>query len=377
MICRFSSITAGALLTLLATSGIQADDTGLPAVPSPEHNPTTPARIALGERLFNEPRFSLSGTVSCASCHSPSHAFTDSPLPTAEGVFRRITSRNTPTLLNVAYYRNFYRDGRASSLEAQALEPFTNPVQMSLPDHRPVLQIVRNEKVYRDAFYNAFNISAAAITMDHVARAIAAFERSLVAGDSSFDRWYYGGDAEALTTSQKRGFKVFTRDGGCAACHHIGKEYALFTDHRFHNVGIGSNELQRRIPGLAEAFQKETAAGESIGDRVMSDSNSAELGHFVVNNDRDALGAFRTPSLRNVSLTAPYMHDGSLETLRGVVIHYNNGGVKVEGNRINPWLSKQLRPLNLTEQQMEDLVAFLMSLTSSGLQNGKLAGEEE
>ncbi len=352
---------------LLYTSSALAAELGLPPVVSPDHNPTTDAKAALGARLFSDSRFSAQGDVSCASCHTPDNAFSDGPLQTSEGSAAVISSRNAPSLLNVAYNTSHERDGRTASLEAQAATPFISHSQMGLQDYTSILNIVRNEKAYRDAFYAVFSKTPAALTIDDISMALAAYERSQIAGDSAFDRWRFGGQSAALTESQQRGFEIFMNEGNCASCHSVGKDSALFTDQQFHNVGIGINALQRKVPQLSKALATAKADGEGLADVVLNDDSLSHLGRYAVDGKDSSIGAFRTPTLRNVSLSAPYMHDGSIDTLRGVVIHYNNGGVNIAGNRTSPWLSKQIKPLNLNDQQIDDLVAFMESLTSTRL----------
>jgi cytochrome c peroxidase len=197
-----------------------------------------------------------------------------------------------------------------------------------------------------------------------VQKAIASFERTLVFGDSPFDRWYFGGDKTALSEAAVRGFKVFQEDGRCVSCHAIEQNFALFTDNRFHNIGVGINAIQADVPKLAPAFLTAKARGVDVDKAVLSDKKTSELGRFAITDTLDDLGAFKTSTLRNVAVTAPYMHDGSLATLRDVVDHYNNGGVTPKDDPVNDFLSGGIRPLNLTEEQITDLVAFLESLTS-------------
>jgi len=201
--------------------------------------------------------------------------------------------------------------------------------------------------------------------MDEVTKAIAAFERTLVAGNSPFDRWYYGGDDKALTDSAKRGFKVFLEQGRCVSCHTISQTYALFTDNRFHNINIGFPHIQKDVGEMATAFAEAKKKGTSVDVAVLSNKDTSDLGRFAVDNSWASLGAFKTPTLRNVELTGPYMHDGSLKTLEEVVDHYNNGG-KLKDTDPDPsgFLSGGIRPLNLSAEQKKDLVAFLKSLTS-------------
>jgi cytochrome c peroxidase len=161
-----------------------------------------------------------------------------------------------------------------------------------------------------------------------------------------------------------RGFKVFLEDGRCVSCHVIEQYQALFSDNRFHNIGVGVNKIQAEAPKLISAFLDAKARGADVDRTVLTDPKVSEIGRFAISETLDDIGAFKTPTLRNVAVTAPYMHDGSLATLREVVEHYNNGGVTPAGAPVNDYLSGGIRPLNLTEQQIDDLVAFLKALTS-------------
>jgi len=338
---------------------------GLPPADYPADNPQTPEKIALGQKLFEDKRFSSTGEVSCATCHAVEKAFTDSPLSVSEGIHKLTGTRNAPTVVNSAYFEKLFWDGRSPSLEDQALHPFVNPVEMGLDDHQPILDIVRADPDYARQFRTVFAKSGAAVTMQEVTQAIAAFERTQIAGDSPFDRWYFGGDAGALTEAQKRGFDLFVNQGRCVSCHVVEQTQAIFTDNRFHNVGVGINNIQEDVPGLAAEFLKAEATLSEVDVKVLTDKRTSELGRFAISRGLDDLGSFKTPTLRNVALTAPYMHDGSLKTLREVMEHYNHGGVTREGDPVNDFLSGGIRPLNLTEAQIDDLVAFMEALTSS------------
>jgi cytochrome c peroxidase len=312
---------------------------GLPPVPYPKDNPQTPEKIALGKKLFNDTRFSTSGKVSCATCHASEKAFTDSPLSVSKGINDLTGTRNAPTVVNAVYFKKFFWDGRSPSLEDQSLHPFLNPVEMGLKDHQPILNIVRADPEYVQAFQSVFGKSGKAITMTEVTRAIAAFEREQVAGNSPFDRYFYGGEEDALTPAQKRGFELFVNEARCQSCHVIEQTQALFTDNRFHTAS-------------------------EVDVRVLTDKRTSELGRFALSRNFDDLGSFKTPTLRNIAVTAPYMHDGSLKTLRDVMVHYNNGGVTNEDDPVNDFLSGGIRPLNLTDEQIDDVVAFMEALTS-------------
>ncbi len=300
---------------------------GLPPVPVPADNPPTTAAIELGRRLYYDPILSVDNSVSCASCHHPDYGFADGK-PVSNGVQGKKGTRNSPTVFNTAYFTTLFWDGRAASLEEQAAGPVQNPVEMA-----HTLKGVENKLMrypgYRSAFAKAFGPSH--ITFDMVAKAIASFERTVVSGNSPFDRYYYGHDQSALSESAKRGLLVFTSSdkGNCTACHEIGKDYALFTDNKFHNVGVGVNNEQ-----------------------------PTDLGRYLVTKNGADKGAFRTPTLRNIARTGPYMHDGSLKTLKEVVDFYIGAG------NSNPYLDKRIKPLDfLSGQERADLVVFLESLT--------------
>lgn len=350
--------------TLVGTGVQAAQPLGLPAVPIPKDNPQTADKIKLGEKLFLDKRFSSTGSVSCSTCHDPNKAFTDSPLKTSEGINKLTGTRNAPTVVNAAYMNRQFWDGRSPDLEDQAKHPFLNPVEMGLKDHEPILKIVRSDAAYAQAFKSVFGKSGDQITMKEVTQAIAGFERTIVSGDSPFDRWYFGGDQRSMTPQQVRGFNVFVGQGRCVSCHVIEQTQALFTDSRFHNIGVGINAISSDVPRLAGEFLKSKAAGKDVDVAVLSDKKTSELGRFAVTDQFDEMGAFKTPTLRNIAATAPYMHDGSLKTLKEVVVHYNNGGVTKKGDKVNDFLSGGIRPLELSDQQVSDLVAFLEALTS-------------
>ncbi len=337
---------------------------GLPEVPIPENNPQNAEKIALGEKLFDDERFSSTGDVSCATCHDKEKAFTDSPLVTSEGIRKLTGTRNGPTVVNSAYYETLFWDGRSPSLEDQALHPFVNPIEMGLPDHEPILATIRDDREYVKAFRDVFDVRANNITMEHVTMAIAAFERTLISGDSPWDRWYFGGEKDAISESAKRGFDVFLRDGRCVSCHMIEQDFATFTDNQFHNIGVGINAMQDRVPQLAAAFMKAKQEGVDVDVAVLTDPDASDLGRFAVDDQLDSMGAFKTSTLRNIAVTAPFMHDGSIATLREVVEHYNNGGATTPEEKVNPFLAGGIRPLDLTDEQMDDLVAFMEALTS-------------
>jgi cytochrome c peroxidase len=365
----FVAIAAAGLAgAALAADAVVKPPLGLPPVPIPADNLQSAEKVALGDKLFDDKRFSSTGDVACNTCHDPKKAFTDSPLRTSNGIKaagKTLTgTRNAPTVVNAAYFDTMFWDGRSPSLEDQSQHPFVNPVEMGLKDHQPILKIVRSDPAYVKAFEQVFGKKGPQVTMKEVMQAIAAFERTKVAGDSPFDRYFYGGDAKALSDAQKRGFDLYVNKGRCVSCHRIEQTQALFTDNRFHNVGVGINDIQADVPALAGEFLKAKATLAEVDVKILGDKRTSELGRFAISRDFEGLGAFKTPTLRNVAVTPPYMHDGSLKTLRDVVVHYNNGGVTKEGDPVNDFLSGGIRPLNLTEAEIDDLVSFMEALTS-------------
>lgn len=301
---------------------------GLPPVPVPADNPPTAETIALGRDLFHDKRLSADQSISCASCHEAANSFAD-PRAHSQGVGKKEGNRNAPPVMNAAFHPVQFWDGRAASLEEQAGGPIANPVEMNLPHEQAVARVAA-DATYVARFAQAFGPGP--VTMDKITKAIASFERTLVAGDSPFDRYFYGGDKTALSPEAIRGLALF-RDkerGNCAACHTIGERFALFTDGKFHNVGAGLNN-----------------EGEIV-----------DHGRFAVTKREADRGAFRTPTLRNIARTAPYMHDGSLRTLRQVVDFYIGGGSS------NPYLDPEIKPLRLKGEERGELVAFLESLSS-------------
>ncbi len=358
-----------AIMAMTMAYGIPAADAsspplGLPPVPIPADNPQTPAKIALGDKLFHDARFSSTGTISCASCHADAKAFTDH-LPVAEGIHKLKGTRNTPTIINAAYFHLLFWDGREPSLEAQAKDPMVNPVEMGLKNHEPVLKIVRTDPAYQAMFKQVFGVTGNQVTMKQVLMAIASFERNVVSGDSPFDRYVYGGDKKAMSPAAVAGMSIFQNKGRCVDCHTMNTTYATFTDNRFHNLGIGSNELgTKKMQQLAMAFLASKAHRKEVDTTGLTNKDMSELGRFAVTGQLNDHGAFKTPILRNVAVTGPYMHNGSLKSLMDVVNFYNNGGVVKKGEKATVFQSGGIRPLGLTEKEKKELVAFLEALTS-------------
>jgi len=356
-ILSLAMVLAGAMMPL------HAAPLGLPAVPIPADNPQTPQKIALGEQLFHDKRISADGTVSCATCHQQSKGFTDHRR-VSRGVKQRTGTRNAPTVINAAYMKTLFLDGREPDLEGQSTQPPVNPVEGGLPDHEAELRIIRADPAYVEAFRSVFGVDRRHITMKEVSRAIASFERTIVAGDSPFDRYYYGGEKDALNAAQIRGLKVFLEQGRCVSCHRIEQTQALFMDNRFHNIGIGFKRIRGKEPQTAKAFLQSKHGGANVDHTVLTNENMSEIGRFAVTENLTQVGAFKTPTLRNIELTQPYMHDGSLKTLEDVVDFYNNGGRVAETDPVSDFLSGGMQPLNLSDGQKKDLVAFLKALTS-------------
>jgi len=348
---------------------------GLPPVREPADNPTTAEKVRLGEILFNDTRFSSTGEVSCATCHDATKAFTDGPLSVSEGVNGLTGTRNAPTVINAAYLDSQFWDGRRPSLEEQSKDPFLNPVEMNLPNHDPILEIVRSDEAYGGLFQDAFGVTGAAVTIDHVAKAIAAFERVVVSGNSPFDRWHFAGEEGAISAAAERGFDVFMNDGRCVSCHTISQTHALFTDNKFHNLGIGFNKIAADTDRVVGHFLEIARTDQDVDEAVLGDAQMSEIGRFAVSREMQDIGQFKTMTLRNIAATAPYMHDGSLKTLRQVVEFYNTtiSPLEDQNQEPNPFQSGGIRPLNLTEKQMDDLTAFLETLTSPEFQEAARA----
>ncbi len=323
---------------------------GLPPVPIPIDNPQTQDKISLGKRLFHDPQLSANGHISCATCHIAKYFLSDGKR-VAEGLKGQRGFRNTPTLLNVAYLSSQFWDGRRISLEQQVLGPLLNPIEHGLTSNDEIINIIRRDVSYIREFKKAFKITSAEISVGHITRAIASFERTLIAGDSPFDRYMYAGDKNALSESASRGLVLFRTRAKCTACHLIEQNYALFSDNQFHRLGIEFKRIESKLATLTTHL---SGLGISVREELlMHDPDIAELGRFVITLNPADIGAFKTPSLRNVAVTAPYMHNGGVNTLEEAVdmeIYYRG----VEANR----------PLILTPQEKSDLVEFLKSLTS-------------
>ncbi|MGH8669303.1 MAG: cytochrome-c peroxidase [Burkholderiales bacterium] len=317
------------------------------------HPSGSPALTKLGRRVFFDTRLSRNGLVSCATCHQPERAFSDGQT-LATGVNGHKGTRNTPSLINAVLHDKQFWDGRRSSLEEQVLDPFVNPAEHGLPDHARLLELLHRDESYRKDFAGAFPAALNAIALPLVAKALSGFIRSLAAGGSAFDRHEYGKEPAALDEPARRGLALFRGRAQCAECHVIGARDAPLTDNQFHNISVGLERIASKLPILARKVAQ--TKKEQIDTLVISDPGIAALGRFVVTKNPSDIGKFRTPTLRNVALTAPYMHDGSVATLEHAVDHE----LYYRGQALG-------RPLILTPAERSDLVAFLRALTSGEL----------
>ena len=297
---------------------------GLMPVQWPVDNPYSKQKVELGRLLYFDNRLSADGSVSCASCHHPKFAFADG-LPVSTGIKGQKGGRSAPTVFNRAYSLAQFWDGRAASLEEQAKGPMANPIEMG-NTHDGVVTRVKSIPGYKVLFASAFG--AGEIDIDQVAKAIATYERTVLSGNSPYDR-YRAGKKSAMTAQQIRGYDVFVNKAKCDQCH----EGINFTTNAYHNLGVGT------------------------------DRPNPDEGRSAVTRNPADWGAFKTPTLRESANTAPYMHDGSLKTLRDVVDYYDKGGIP------NKNLDEKIKPLRLTEQDKNDLVEFLKALNGEGWQS--------
>lgn len=299
-------IAAGCLITAAVYA---AEPAGLPPVPHPKDNPPTPEKIALGKQLYFDGRLSADGKISCASCHDPKKGWSNDE-QFATGVEGKKGGRNSPTVINSAYYTLQFWDGRAKSLEDQALGPIQNPIEMNMTLEK-VVEKLNGIAGYKEQFQKVFGTD---VTPDGIAKSIAAFERTVLSGDAPYDK-FKAGDKTALSESAQKGMKLFFGKANCSACH----SGPSFTDSAFHNIGY----------------------------------DSEDVGRAAISKIKGDTGAMKTPTLRDIAKTGPYMHNGGLKTLEEVVAHYNKGG------NGNPFQDEEIYPLKLTDAEMADLVAFM------------------
>ena len=295
----------------------------LPAQPSfPPNNAPTEARIQLGKALFFDPRLSKDKSMSCATCHSPMMGWSDG-LPTAKNVHGKFVARATPTMVNLGYNKILQWDGKKNTLEDQAVGPMTSPTVMSI-DGPELIKFLNESKGYKELFAKAY--PGEKIDNGTLAKAVAAYERTIISSNSPFDRWIKG-DSKAMTAQQIKGFRLFSdpAKGNCTACH----QAPNFTDNGFHNLGLASYGVDK-----------------------------PDMGRYVIKPLPSMKGAFKTPTLREIDQTAPYFHDGSAKTLMDVVDHYVKGGVTKKD------VSPNIKPLTLNQEEKEAIVAFMHALTS-------------
>ncbi len=291
----------------------------------PKDNPLTKEKVELGKLLFFDKRLSKNNSIACGSCHLPTLAFTDGQ-PVSTGIHRQQGGRSAPTAINRVFSSAQFWDGRAATLEEQSVAPFVNPVEHGFADHNELIAKLSTIEGYKPLFEQAFGTRT--ITIGLVGKAIASFERTLLSGNSAYDQFGGEGKDDSLSARAQNGLRLFLVKAQCLRCH-FGNN---FTDENFHNLG---NDW---------------------------DTDHVDLGRYRVTKNPKDLGAFKTPTLREISRTAPYMHNGRFGTLAEVVDFYNQGGIK------NPYLDPVIKPLNLTDQEKEDLVEFLQSLSGEGWQ---------
>ena len=364
--CLFSSFSLGPLLAFSLSSTPSSQPLashsvplGLPPLPVSETNPLTPEKITLGRKLFFDRRLSPNDTMSCAMCHIPTQGFTINETRLAVGMNGQSTKRNPPALYNVAYLRVLFHDGREFTLEDQIIGPLTNPVEMANPSMGYVVNRVRKLPGYEAQFRQTFGEGVNVATLG---KALASYERTLLSANSPFDRWYFGKDQSAVSQEVKTGFKIFSGKGQCVTCHTVTKDAALFTNQSFHNTGVAHLQL---IP--EKSVEVDLGGGLTVTmprtqvNEVLTPPEQ-DRGRYEVTLDPTDLWRYRTPSLRNVALTAPYTHNGALLTLEEVVAYYDRGGTGHEGQ------DPKIAPLGLTREEKQALVAFLRSLTGDNVE---------
>ncbi|MDB6160129.1 MAG: cytochrome peroxidase [Gammaproteobacteria bacterium] len=362
-LCSSSVIRAGDLPNTAASPLAQPRSmrqVGLPAAATrasiPTDNPQTPEKVALGQQLFFDAHLSADGTIACSTCHDPARAFTDGKAVSA-GIGGRAGQRNSPTVLNALYNATQFWDGRAATLEQQAALPIVNSVEMGQPNLDAAVASIAAIPQYRQAFQSAFGTAPNGTDL---VRAIAAYERTQVAFDSPFDH-YIAGERDAIDPAARRGWELFNGRARCNKCHALSdktRDSTNFTDNDFHNIGVLI--VRHNVVALAKQARQMLASADAAAvDRAAIQTDMSALGRFLVTKKESDIAAFKTPNLRNLLLTAPYFHDGSQATLWDVIDHYNKGA-----GLNNPYLDEDIVPLALGERDIDDLVAFMASLTS-------------
>lgn len=318
----------------------------------PTDNTMTAERIALGQRLYFDKKLSADGTVACATCHDVSRGFTDQR-PVSEGIGDQLGRRNAPTTMNALFMETQFWDGRAATLEKQAELPIINPIEMGQPNREAAVAAIKDDPEYRRMFQAAYGSTP---NYGDLVKAIAAFERTLVFLDAPFDR-FLAGDKEAISAEARAGWHLFNGQARCVSCHAINNANPVGSDNRFHNIGVAART--RNFEALAREALRALEAEDGIDevDRLALETDMSELGRFLVTKDRADIGTFKTEQLRNVALTAPYMHDGSMRTLWDVMDHYNKGG------EANPYLDGGIEPLALSEDEIDAVVALMFAMT--------------
>ncbi|MBS0149399.1 MAG: c-type cytochrome [Nitrospira sp.] len=307
-------------VTLPTIAGLEDPNTYVPA-----DNPLTKEKIELGRAIFFDKRMSRDNTIACASCHMAKKGFADG-MPVSTGIKGFKGGRSAPVSFNRVYSKAQFWDGRAATLEDQSIGPFVNPIEHGFANHDEMVAKMKKMPGYRKLFQDVFG---GEITIQDVGRAVASFQRTVLSGNSAVDKYDIGGDQNALSDSAKRGLELFRGKARCTRCH----SGFNFTDEKFHNLGIGWND------------------------------NKVDLGRYMETKNPEDIGAFKTPTLREIARTAPYMHDGRFKTLEEVVKFYNQGGVK------NPHQDNTIIPLEMTDEEQQDLVAMLKSLNGEGWQH--------
>jgi len=318
----------------------------------PGDNKMTPERVALGRKLYFDQRLSRDGTVSCATCHDVTRGFTDQR-KVSEGIQNQLGRRNAPTTLNVALLQTLFLDGRSPTLDHQAKMPIINPIEMGMADGEAAVKAISADPEYQQAFQKAYGREP---NYEDIGRAIAAFERTLIFTNSPFSR-FLKGDADAISEEAKKGWTLFNGKARCVTCHQMSPSNPLGTDNRFHNIGVSARHQDfESLAGKALKALSEDPSEEAL-DQLALNTDMSELGRFMVTKNRSDIGAFRTSILLNIGITSPYMHDGSMNTLWDVMDHYNKGGEP------NPFLDGGMEPLELSEDEINQLVAFLFTMT--------------
>ena len=351
---RWLDVILGSMTWIFTLAAGAATPLGLPTETERANEPEL-ALAELGRQLFLDKRLSADGSMSCASCHHAERQFTDG-LPTAHGLGGRVLTRHTPSLLNVRYATTLFWDGRSSDLAAQARSPLLGPAEHGLADEAAIGQIVRHNPAYTTTFERLLGTRPIDLSVREVTQALAAYERTLVAGNSPFDRYAYGHEAEAMTPAAVRGLTLFRGKAQCEACHRIGTSSALFTDGDFHMspLPVPASALSElgTLTKKVEQLRKDGAM-DALSALIVTDPGVAALGRFVVTLDPKDIGRFKTASLRNVAVSGPYMHDGSISALpQAIELELYTR-------------SSQRYPLILTQDERADLLEFLKALTSS------------